>query len=269
MAIRLEVIQFFDDIEQSLVAADPAGGLGRHQARRPTDRPGEPGGDLLPRRQGAGHLRPGPAHADHGQRADPDAAADHPLGEVALPGPGLLHRQADVHRPEMGHAAADPSATPISAWSGCGASASTRSAWSIARVLLNTLVGTQGKYTTEEVTSYLQGPDRLAADRPAGHAQHQPARPAGEVRRDGRRARGRRWPRVRQVRPGAGRLLHQRHHAARGSAEGDRRPQRDGRGRRPERLHEVPGRQQHGQAGRAAAAAPRARWAWAWAPASA
>ena len=37
-------------------------------------------------------------------------------------------------------------------------------------MLLNTLVGTQGKYTTDEMSVVPEGPDRLAADRSAGHA---------------------------------------------------------------------------------------------------
>ncbi len=138
-------------------------------------------------------------------------------------------------------------------------------------LLVSTLVGTQGNYTTEAVTSYLKdlivsrltdllGTLKIALlDLPSNYDEVAGQDP-GEARR-----------RVRQVWAGVGRLLHQRGHAAGGSAEGHRRPQRHGRRGRSQRLHEVPGRQQHGQIGRArrAAASPAGRWAWAWAPASA
>ena len=116
MALRLEVIQHFDDTGRGDRPPRAAQRLRRHQARRAAHRPGEPVGGLLPRRQGPRHLHLRPPHPDHAQ---PAAAgqADRPAlrRQVALPGPGLLHQPPDLHRPEVGHqGAASPSATASS-----------------------------------------------------------------------------------------------------------------------------------------------------------
>ena len=118
-------------------------------------------------------------------------------------------------------------------------------------LLVNTLVGTQGKYTTEAVTSYLKDLIVARLTDLLGTLKIGLLDLPSQVRRSGRGHADEGGRGVRQVRAGAGRLLHQRHHAAGRSPKGHRRPQRHGGGRRPERLHEVPGRQQHGQAGRA------------------
>ena len=71
--------------------------------RQPAHRRGEPAGGLLPRRQGARHLRPGAPHPGDPERPDPRQRLRHPVRrQVAVPGGGLLRLHQDLPRPQVG-----------------------------------------------------------------------------------------------------------------------------------------------------------------------
>jgi len=58
MTIFMKGIEWFDPDGRQIVHRIPQE-LGRHEGERPARRPGEPGGRLLPRRQGPGCVRSG------------------------------------------------------------------------------------------------------------------------------------------------------------------------------------------------------------------
>ena len=156
MGIRLEVIQFFDESNHSLVQRIPPEGSADIKF----------GAQLIVQEnQEAIFFRDGKA-------LDSFRAGRHTLTTANVP---ILTRlltipwekspfQASVYFVGKQTFVDQKWGTPqpivfrdaISAWSGCGRSASIRCASIDSSVLLNTLVGTQGKYTTDEVTSFLR-----------------------------------------------------------------------------------------------------------------
>ncbi len=91
-------------------------------------------------------------------------------------------------------------------------------------LLINTLAGTMGRYTTEQVEDYLRQVIVSRFNDYLGEHLRTLVRPAGALRRHRRRPETGPGSGFRPLRPGPGRALRDLHHPARGGAAGHRRP---------------------------------------------
>ena len=152
--IMMEVIEWFDQTGTGIVQALPGGRSGDIKMV-PSSSCARPGRGLLPRRPGARRARTRPPHPVHPEPADPHPAALAALGVQSRSARGLL-RQPEVFTNMRW--ARDPVAFKDSQLGLIRLRAFGSFTMRVAQPLLfvNSLVGTQGSYTTDQIEDYLR-----------------------------------------------------------------------------------------------------------------
>ena len=276
----MDLIEFVDEHGCRDGPPHPRAGLGRVQGGLAADRPREPVGGLLPRRQGLRRLRgrAGTLWPPRTSRCSPRSSP--PRCSATRPFRTEVFFVSQRTFTDLKWGTAEPILFRDSEFKMIRLRANGIYTFQIIdpKLFVVKIVGTRGIFTNYQIEDFLRGIiiGRLAdilgetLDSVLDLPRYFDELGAGLKARDPRR--------LRPVRAGDGRLRHQRHHPARGGAEAHRRALGHGSRRRHGPVLPVQGRAGHrrpGQrrGGRRGGGGDGARWvqpprpAWVWAPA--